>query len=62
MGHHGFLQAFPKGADSAPTVPLPELSGPPSGLASGGGFLFATGIGCSNPTIAHGRIRRDLLE
>lgn len=62
MGHHGFLQAFPKGVDSAPTVPLPELSGQPSGLATGGGFLFATGIECSNPTIAHGRIRRDLLE
>jgi beta-glucosidase/6-phospho-beta-glucosidase/beta-galactosidase len=27
-----------------------------------GGFLFATGIECSAPTIAGGRIRRDLLQ
>ncbi len=25
-------------------------------------FMFATGIECSNPTIGHGKIRRDLLE
>ena len=29
--------------------------------ASPGNFLFATGIECSNPTIANGRIRRDQL-
>ena len=34
-----------------------------SGLPTGasGNFMFATGIECSNPTIAGGRIRRDLL-
>lgn len=34
-----------------------------SGLPDGarGNFLFATGIECSNPTINHGRTRRDLL-
>src|SRR3978361_1715038 len=26
------------------------------------GFMFATGIECSAPTIANGRIRRDLLD
>lgn len=35
-------------------------SGLPSGSA--GNFMFATGIECSNPTIDHGRTRRDLLE
>ena len=30
--------------------------------ASAGNFLFATGIECSNPTIEHGRVRRDQLE
>ena len=34
-------------------------SGAPTG--SPGNFLFATGIECSNPTIANGRIRRDQL-
>jgi len=34
-------------------------SGMPSGKA--GNFMFATGIECSNPTIDHGRTRRDLL-
>jgi len=29
---------------------------------SPGNFMFATGIECSNPTIEHGRVRRDLLE
>ncbi len=35
-----------------------------SGLPSGhpGNFMFATGIECSNPTIDHGRTRRDELE
>jgi beta-glucosidase/6-phospho-beta-glucosidase/beta-galactosidase len=33
--------------------------GLPSGLA--GNFMFATGIECSNPTIDHGKTRRDLL-
>ncbi len=34
------------------------------GLPTGGpgDFMFATGIECSNPTIDHGRTRRDLLE
>ncbi len=27
-----------------------------------GNFMFATGVECSNPTIDHGRTRRDLLE
>ncbi len=34
-------------------------SGMPTGKA--GNFMFATGIECSNPTIDHGRTRRDLL-
>ena len=34
-------------------------SGLPTGTA--GNFMFATGIECSNPTIANGRIRRDQL-
>jgi beta-glucosidase/6-phospho-beta-glucosidase/beta-galactosidase len=34
-------------------------SGMPTGNA--GNFMFATGIECSNPTIDHGRTRRDLL-
>ena len=34
-------------------------SGPPDGAA--GAFRFATGIECSNPTIGHGTVRRDLL-
>ena len=35
-----------------------------SGLptSSLGNFMFATGIECSNPTIQHGRIRRDMLD
>lgn len=35
-----------------------------SGLPTGGpgNFMFATGIECSNPTIEHGRTRRDLLD
>ena len=35
-----------------------------SGLPTGSmrNFLFATGIECSNPTIEHGKIRRDQLE
>lgn len=35
-----------------------------SGMPTGqpGNFMFATGIECSNPTIDHGRTRRDLLE
>ena len=35
-----------------------------SGLPTGasGNFMFATGIECSNPTIGHGKVRRDLLE
>ena len=35
-----------------------------NGLPTGkpGNFMFATGIECSNPTIDHGRTRRDLLE
>jgi beta-glucosidase/6-phospho-beta-glucosidase/beta-galactosidase len=35
-----------------------------SGLPTGkpGNFMFATGVECSNPTIANGRIRRDQLE
>ena len=32
-------------------------SGLPTGLP--GNFMFATGIECSNPTIEHGRTRRD---
>ena len=34
------------------------------GLPTGdpGNFMFATGIECSDPTIAHGRIRRDQLD
>jgi beta-glucosidase/6-phospho-beta-glucosidase/beta-galactosidase len=34
-----------------------------SGMPTGkpGNFMFATGIECSNPTIDHGRTRRDLL-
>ena len=35
-------------------------SGLPQG-AVGDSFMFATGIECSNPTIGHGRIRRDQL-
>ena len=35
-------------------------SGLPAG-AVGDSFMFATGIECSNPTIDHGRIRRDQL-
>ena len=35
-------------------------SGLPTGHA--GNFMFATGIECSNPTIEHGRVRRDQLE
>ncbi|MBD2723004.1 family 1 glycosylhydrolase [Hymenobacter armeniacus] len=34
--------------------------GLPTGLPNN--FMFATGIECSNPTIDHGRTRRDLLE
>ncbi|GAC1375372.1 MAG: family 1 glycosylhydrolase [Hymenobacter sp.] len=34
-------------------------SGLPTGLPNN--FMFATGIECSNPTIDHGRTRRDLL-
>ena len=34
-------------------------SGAPTGAA--GNFMFATGIECSNPTIDHGRTRRDQL-
>ena len=35
-----------------------------SGMPTGkpGNFMFATGIECSNPTIKHGRVRRDQLE
>jgi beta-glucosidase/6-phospho-beta-glucosidase/beta-galactosidase len=35
-----------------------------SGMPTGkpGNFMFATGIECSNPTIDHGRTRRDMLE
>ena len=36
-------------------------SGLPEG-AVGDSFMFATGIECSNPTIQHGRVRRDQLE
>ena len=34
------------------------------GLPTGnsGNFMFATGVECSNPTIEHGRIRRDQLD
>lgn len=31
-------------------------------LSNARNFMFATGIECSNPTIGHGKVRRDLLE
>ena len=61
MGHEGFMQAFASGADLHDLPPLPgrlDTAGLP---AADGGFLFATGIECSAPTIDHGRTRRDLL-
>ncbi len=65
MGLQGFLQTFSDGADFSASPRLPGGSSAPgqsSDTAADGGFLFATGIECSAPTIAHGRIRRDLLE
>ena len=65
MGHQGFLQAFSNGAEFSELPTLPggiSAPGQHSPYATDGGFLFATGIECSAPTIAHGRIRRDLLE
>ena len=65
MGHQGFLQAFSNGAELFTAPKLPGGIGTPGQPSTGGqagGFMFATGIECSAPTIAHGRIRRDLLE
>lgn len=65
MGHQGFLQTFSNGADLFTLPHLPgglNTPGEYSPTGTDGGFLFATGIECSAPTIAHGRIRRDLLE
>ena len=65
MELQGFLQTIANGADfsASPRLPGgPSASGQSSDTAADGGFLFATGIECSAPTIAHGRIRRDLLE
>jgi hypothetical protein len=64
MEQQGFLDAFQTGSRSGPTsASLSEAHLRP-GLPTGspGNFLFATGIECSAPTIAQGRIRRDLLE
>lgn len=60
MGYQGFLNGFGNGAGTVAAPP----GGPPAHHAAvgDGGFLFATGIECSAPTIDHGRTRRDLLE
>jgi len=61
MGHEGFMQAFASGADIHDLPPLPGRLDAPGLASAEGGFLFATGIECSAPTIDHGRTRRDLL-
>jgi beta-glucosidase/6-phospho-beta-glucosidase/beta-galactosidase len=60
MRHQGFLEAFRTAGErgSARSIEPPIGSLP----APSGGFLFATGIECSAPTISNGRIRRDLLQ
>jgi hypothetical protein len=64
MEQQGFLSSFRNSSrGEPPPVALSDLR-PRPGLPTGsaGNFLFATGIECSAPTIANGRIRRDLLE
>lgn len=53
MTHQGFLSAGTR---------VPSARGRAPGGGSASGFLFATGIECSAPTIGNGRIRRDLLQ
>ena len=61
----GFLDIIAKGrhgdyaGDQHGGAAGPDGSGLPTGLP--GNFMFATGIECSNPTIDHGRTRRDQL-
>ena len=66
-GDDGFLGVLRRtGTDEAPDSDRrgggtgSDGRGPPAGDA--GGFMFATGIECSYPTISGGRIRRDQLE
>ena len=51
------------GTGGQPTLLSPDLAtrGEAAAPPAGGDFMFATGIECSNPTIEHGRVRRDLL-
>jgi beta-glucosidase/6-phospho-beta-glucosidase/beta-galactosidase len=63
----GLLYRKPVGyaADHKPAPPRPRKAAkrrPPPRRDGAAGFMFATGIECSYPTIEHGRWRRDEME
>ncbi|MEJ7748445.1 MAG: family 1 glycosylhydrolase [Candidatus Limnocylindrales bacterium] len=65
MPSKGFLEIIKKRGGSGPGDSYGGAAGSSGrGMPTGGpgNFIFATGIECSNPTIEHGRVRRDLLE